>query len=369
MNIFYKIFFGLILLVFFATPAFSYAASIYFVPSSGSYTVGEQFSINIFVSSDAQEMNAAKATIKSLNNNLQIVSVSQAGSIIDFWAQKPQLNGNNSAYFEGVMLGSGYSGSAGKLVTLVVRARAVGSTALVVSSGSVLANDGLGTKLSTNLGKANFSVSAKKTESTLVSKSIPDRFVFTKDLQQRDKGEEVKSLQICLKDLGFYTEDITGYFGTKTKQSVMDFQEHYQEDILTPWGFEQGTGLVQKTTREKLNAVCFKETLIGEIKQPKEEKTIPNEVVTKEKTSFYTNVWFWVGTTAFLLIVVILLLLIIISLLLRRTSELRQRQEKLTLRREKSILRRTHKRLLTTKTKIEKELQETENKLEKFSKE
>ena len=34
------------------------------------------------------------------------------------------------------------------------------------------------------------------------------------------------------------------------------FQEKYQDEILEPWGFEQGTGMVSKTTRKKLNEVC-----------------------------------------------------------------------------------------------------------------
>jgi len=54
------------------------------------------------------------------------------------------------------------------------------------------------------------------------------------------------------------SKKITGYFGQETREAVINFQEKYYQDILRPWGFESGTGIVYRTTREKLNEVCFK---------------------------------------------------------------------------------------------------------------
>lgn len=254
-RVFNHIFFGLVLFVFFAVPVSSYAASIYFAPSSGSYKVGEQFSVNIFVSSDGQDINAAEATIASIDGNLQLVSVSQAGSIIDFWAREPQINGGGTMHFEGVLLGGGYSGSAGKLATVILRASSVGDAALSVISGSILANDGQGTELPTNLGTAHFTI----TSSTVPKKEeeVPGSFIFSKDLRQGDRDNEVSYLQICLRDQEFYDKDITDYFGTFTRQAVVDFQEKYRDDVLAPGGFSQGTGQVGESTRKKLNEVCF----------------------------------------------------------------------------------------------------------------
>lgn len=82
--------------------------------------------------------------------------------------------------------------------------------------------------------------------------------LFKKDLKKGSQDEDVRSLQSCLsKDPQVYPEgEITGYFGEKTQKAVIRFQEKYSEDILEPWGFAQGTGIVSKTTRAKLNEVC-----------------------------------------------------------------------------------------------------------------
>jgi ABC-type transport system substrate-binding protein len=85
--------------------------------------------------------------------------------------------------------------------------------------------------------------------------------VFKSDLRSGSQGSEVRALQECLaKFPEIYPDgEVTGNFGPKTKEAVNRFQEKYYEDILAPWGFTEGTGLVSRTTRSKLNEVCFQE--------------------------------------------------------------------------------------------------------------
>ena len=84
-------------------------------------------------------------------------------------------------------------------------------------------------------------------------------FQFKSDLKVDSQGTEVKELQKCLaKDPEVYPEgEITSYFGNKTKAAVIKFQEKYREEILKPYGLETGTGRVLKSTRAKLNEMCF----------------------------------------------------------------------------------------------------------------
>ena len=86
-------------------------------------------------------------------------------------------------------------------------------------------------------------------------------FKFTSRLTKGSEGKEVTELQKCLaKFPEIYPEGETnGYFGEKTKQAVIKFQEKYYEDILQPYNYTQGTGTVGTSTRAKLNEICFEE--------------------------------------------------------------------------------------------------------------
>ncbi|OHA68454.1 MAG: hypothetical protein A3A27_01535 [Candidatus Wildermuthbacteria bacterium RIFCSPLOWO2_01_FULL_47_18] len=72
------------------------------------------------------------------------------------------------------------------------------------------------------------------------------------------RGSEVRCLQEFLKNQGaqVYPEGlVTGYFGVLTRQAVMRFQEKYAAEILTPLGFQRGTGYIGVLTRAKMNAL------------------------------------------------------------------------------------------------------------------
>lgn len=86
-------------------------------------------------------------------------------------------------------------------------------------------------------------------------------FKFTSRLRKGSRGKEVTELQKCLARFPeIYPEgETTGYFGEKTKQAIIKFQEKYYEDILRPYNYTKGTGTVGKSTRAKLNEICFKE--------------------------------------------------------------------------------------------------------------
>lgn len=85
---------------------------------------------------------------------------------------------------------------------------------------------------------------------------------FDRTLKIGMAGDDVKCLQIILnsdpetrlaeKGIGSLGKE-TNLFGTLTKKAVIRFQEKYASEILSPWGFIKGTGLVGKTTRTKLN--------------------------------------------------------------------------------------------------------------------
>ncbi len=87
---------------------------------------------------------------------------------------------------------------------------------------------------------------------------ISSGFTFDKNLEYGQTSDEIKYLQIILKqEVGppTYPENVsaTGWFGSVTKSSVIEFQEKYASEILAPWNLTEGTGFVGRTTLAKLN--------------------------------------------------------------------------------------------------------------------
>lgn len=84
-------------------------------------------------------------------------------------------------------------------------------------------------------------------------------FQFKSNLEKGSQSAEVKELQKCLARMPdvYPSGEANGYFGDKTYDAVVKFQEKYAKDILEPAGVSKATGSVNKLTRNKLNEVCF----------------------------------------------------------------------------------------------------------------
>jgi hypothetical protein len=145
--------------VFFGVCGAANAATLYFSPSSGSYNVGQTFSVSVYVSSADQAMNAASGVISFPSDKLEVASLSKTGSIFSLWVQEPSFsNSAGTINFEGIVLNPGFVGTGGKIIGITFRPKTAGTANLSFTSGSVLANDGQGTNILTALGTASFAV-------------------------------------------------------------------------------------------------------------------------------------------------------------------------------------------------------------------
>ena len=149
-----KLFF-LALLLF--LPLSADAASLYLSPASLTLTPGQVGTFTVYVESSAQAMNAVSGSI--FVNGATASGASKAGSIVSFWAAEPSAAGSQVS-FEGVVLSPGYTGAAGKVLSFSVRAAAAGTYSANFISGSVLANDGKGTDITSGTRGGTITVSA-----------------------------------------------------------------------------------------------------------------------------------------------------------------------------------------------------------------
>ncbi len=155
------------------------AATIYLSPSSGSYNVGDTFSVGMFVSSLDQAMNAVSGLVSFPTDKLEVTSISKSDSVVSLWVQEPSFsNSAGTVNLEGITLNPGFVGPAGKVVTLNFKAKSAGRAELRFTSGYILANDGDGTNILTGMGSANFDLAVKQEEPAptpkVVTKGLPE---------------------------------------------------------------------------------------------------------------------------------------------------------------------------------------------------
>ena len=95
----------------------------------------------------------------------------------------------------------------------------------------------------------------------ITSAGLPPAFQFKKDIYPFSTNSDVKVLQIFLNNNGFTVSTTgagskgheTNYFGIKTMQALITFQNFYKSDILTPQGLKKGTGILGPYSRKIIN--------------------------------------------------------------------------------------------------------------------
>jgi hypothetical protein len=134
------------------------AADLTVSPSSGSFSVGDTVTVRIVLSSPSQSANAVSGLVSVSPSIFSIQSVSKASSVLNFWVKEPAISAG-TVKFEGIAL-SGFTGLAGTVVSINLRAIKAGTGQVLFTSGQILANDGQGTDITTNLNGGNFIIKA-----------------------------------------------------------------------------------------------------------------------------------------------------------------------------------------------------------------
>ena len=143
---------GITLSLFFASCSVAEAVSLYLIPNSGTYNVGDSFSISARVNSNEIAINAVEGVIAFNPNELQVISISKVGSIMNLWTREPEYsNSLGTISFAGIAFNPGYTGTDGEVLSVSFRAKAFTDANVSFSSGAVLANDGAGTNVLSNL--------------------------------------------------------------------------------------------------------------------------------------------------------------------------------------------------------------------------
>lgn len=147
-------------ILFFAALQFANAQSLNFTSAKTSYNVGNSFLVSLYINTNNIPINTISGAIRVPADKLRITETRYGNSIITLWVERPNANAAaGTITFAGGVPG-GYNGSAGPLLSFVVRTLSTGFAPISLQDINVLLNDGLGTVLDNlTLGKLNLTIS------------------------------------------------------------------------------------------------------------------------------------------------------------------------------------------------------------------
>jgi hypothetical protein len=153
----------ILILFIFLLPINIKAAVLYLAPETGTFQAGNTFSVSVKINAQGVPINAAEGAINFSPSELEVVSLSKGGSIFTLWPQEPNFsNQTGKIEFAGGSPQS-FSGTAGQIFTVVFRAKKEATTKVNFSSGSVLAADGKGTNVLSEMRGGVYTLKAKET--------------------------------------------------------------------------------------------------------------------------------------------------------------------------------------------------------------
>ncbi|MEK7631263.1 MAG: cohesin domain-containing protein [Patescibacteria group bacterium] len=149
------------------------AATLGLSAAATNLTVGKTTTVSVIARSNDQAMNASQGKVSFPADKLQVTSVSK-GSLFSYWTTEPAYsNSNGTVTFGGGLPSPGYKGTGRSIITITFKAKAEGKAALTYASGTILANDGLGTNILTAYGSVTLSIGAAQAAEPTVPPPTP----------------------------------------------------------------------------------------------------------------------------------------------------------------------------------------------------
>lgn len=132
-------------------------ASLYFSPLSENPRASSNFTLTIKTDSLAQAINAINGQLVFNPDKLEIINVSRIGSIFNIWLEEPNYSNLKGALsFQGGVPRPGFIGNGGTILHVIFKAKSQGITSVIWKKAEILANDGKGTNILTNLQNYDF---------------------------------------------------------------------------------------------------------------------------------------------------------------------------------------------------------------------
>ena len=139
-------FFGGLFVALLLFPHTADAAAFLLSPTSGTFTVGSTFDVQILLDTNGESINALDVSLRFPPDKLQLVSPKTSLSIISVWTSQPKFNNQNGTVRLQGGIPGGVNVNSALVATLTFRVKSVGNAIVNFDDNSkALLNDGLGT--------------------------------------------------------------------------------------------------------------------------------------------------------------------------------------------------------------------------------
>ncbi len=132
-------------------------------PGTGVHTTGDFFTVRVLANTGGNAINAAEGLISFNNQELQVTSVSNAGSIFNLWVTEPEFSNTQGTITFAGGSPKGYTGSNGQIFSITFRALTEGISNVTFTSGVMSAADGRGTNILSSMGGGKYTIAARDT--------------------------------------------------------------------------------------------------------------------------------------------------------------------------------------------------------------
>lgn len=242
-------------------PVAAHAAE-FAITSHDTVGVGDEFSVEVLLSSPGESINAIEGALE-LSPNLALQSIEDGSSIVLFWTDRPHAV-QSRVIFSGIMPG-GYSAVGGSVVRLRVRAEAAGPAYVRGAEVYAYLHDGEGTPAPLTLVPFEFTVlpeSVGQAGLNTPDTTPPEPFTFavSRDpnlfngawfvvFATQDKGNGISRYEVCEGDI--CTESESPYLLKDQKLDARIMVKAYDrsgnvrtatEESGIPWWVYAGAG-------------------------------------------------------------------------------------------------------------------------------
>lgn len=150
------------------------AATLYMIPNSSAFNIGEEFTIDLKAGADDEFLNAGQATVSFSNDVLELVSIDKSGSSFNFWVEEPSVsNETGTLSFIGGTT-RGISGASLQIIRMKFKTKGAGVANLSITDAVLTASDGKGTNILSAVEDASVRVGTQVMPAkVLAEKEIP----------------------------------------------------------------------------------------------------------------------------------------------------------------------------------------------------